>query len=761
MFSKLKNRFSKEPEQSVALRVTVFVAMMVPLPALARVRPALWPHVILAAVGMAAGHWYSYKSRNNPSKLVRAVMFVGIHITVCWMFFGLASGAVVPQAQFAIFAQAITSFDLRYRSNLFNTLIHSLANLYVAATLSRTTELALYLIIFAGPALAAFYIGEKESGQKAANLSPTPAEAKPTKSSPAPMILFGFSFGAITLLAIFIIFLFTPRYSNRPIVPPFSISLPLKGGTSAEIINPGVPLVQVNGWSNGTSDYYYGFDTDLDLRYRGGLSNEVVMYVRSPSRSYWRSHSYDFYDGIRWKQRDTTLTNLEDRGVYFELPVPLGSPESQTKFGANREDGHRNLHSSPGVPRHIQEVFNTEETGPAENAAWKQGQQIVQTYNIVRDLPNLIFAAYRPAEVFLSTERVSLDRGDGIRLPEPLKAGMTYSVVSYRPDFNPDTLRQVNPGPYPPDIAYRYLQLPDNISGRVKHLAQTLASPYSNNFDKIDAINNHLLTEYPYNFFPPPHPPGAEVVDTFLFKDQEGICEQYVTSLVVMARSLGIPARLAAGYGSGLYNPVTSYYEVRYSDAHSWAEIYFPEYGWVPFDPTPGWTPQPYPTPAQNWLFSNNGQVFKQLTGLDLPLGAIASGGLAGLAFFAPFLVGSALLVGAVLLLIYLSRRLWQFRQNRNSHRYSSLSNQDKLRQTILNLYRQGERALPGKKYPRREAWETVHEYAGTVGSLPALNQLSSLAEIAAYRPADPTEKDVEQAKSALTELKQRINDEG
>ena len=135
-------------------------AMLVPLLAIARVGN-LWPQVLLAALGMCAGHWYSYSRLDRPSRLVRAIMFVAIHVALLWMCVGLANGVTLPQAQFAIFAQAITSFDLRYRRSLFNTLIHSLANLYIAASLSRTAELGLYLILFAALVLAAFFIAER------------------------------------------------------------------------------------------------------------------------------------------------------------------------------------------------------------------------------------------------------------------------------------------------------------------------------------------------------------------------------------------------------------------------------------------------------------------------------------------------------------------------------------------------------------------------------------------------------------------------
>jgi transglutaminase-like putative cysteine protease len=566
--------------------------------------------------------------------------------------------------------------------------------------------------------------------------------------------MFGFGFGAVARLVIFTEFLFTPRYANRPLVPPFTLNLPLSGGITAEIINPGIPLVQINGWSNQVGDYFFGFDTNLDLRYRGGLSNHLVMYVRSPSRSYWRSHSYDYYDGTTWSQSNRVLTEIKSRGIYYQLPAPLGSVRSQAEVGQLEENGHRSW-PSPGARRHLRQALNV---GHAGEQDWQNDQQIVQTFNIVRDQPNLIFAAYRPAEIFITSETISLDSGDGIRLPEPLKAGMTYSVVSYRPDFDPDVLRHISPAAvYPPDIARRYIQLPANISPRIKDLAGRLTDPYDNNFDKVAALNDHLLAEYPYSFFPPAHPPGAEIVDNFLFEDRQGFCEMYVTSLVVMARSLGIPARLATGYGSGDYNPVTGYYEVRFSDAHSWAEAYFPDHGWVPFDPTPGWEPQPYPTPAQNWILTNNGQLFSRLSGLNLPLREVAGGGLTGLVAVVPALVTIGLLVGLVVGVVVLGRRARDLLAKWSIARYSGLAQTDRSRQLILKLYRQGAGFLSRRNYRRRQPWETITEYAHDIGQLTALTELTQLAEIAAYRPQVPESDTIARAKQALDNLKQEL----
>ena len=756
MFSRLRQKLSPEPETSLTLRVVILVAMLVPLFALGRVHSGLWPYVIAAAIGICTGHWYSYHNLKKQSQVVRGIMFVAIHFALLWMFIGLVRALTVPQAQFAIFAQAITSFDLRHRSSLFNTLIISLAIMYVAASLSRTTELGLYMIIFAGLVLAAFFIADKERGLKTAKLSPKP-QPQQQRLLPLtrPITLFSIGFGGVVLLAIFIVFLFTPRFANRPLVPPFTLNVPLSGGITAEIINPGVPLVQINGWSNEVGDYYFGFDNDMDLRYRGGLSNNVVMYVRSPSRSYWRSHSYDFYNGLTWSQSDKTVTEIDSRhGAYFKLPAPLGSPESQLDFGFSRQDGSRFWYS-PGARQHLKEALQIE--GDSGGEGWRSDQQIVQTFTVVsNEQPNLIFSAYRPLELFIVSRHISVDSSDGIRLPEPLKAGITYSVISYRPNFEPDALRQ-SPAVYPDAIARRYLQLPDNISQRTKDLARSLTAAYDNPFDKVKALNDHLLT-YPYDFFPPPHPPGAEVVDNFLFEDKRGFCEMYATSLVVMARSLGIPARMTAGYGSGDYDPITGLYEVRFSHAHAWAEVYFAGHGWVPFDPTPGWEPQPYPTPVQTWFLSDNGRLFQHLSGLNLPLKAIASGGVTAFSRVMPVIIAVAVLGGLIALVIFLNRRLRQAFMRWTANRYSRISGQDKSRQLILKLYEQGAGLVRRRKKVRpREAWETVTEYTGRTGNIPSLTRLSQLAEMAAYRPQVPDAEDVARAKEAVMALKEEF----
>ncbi len=102
----------------------------------------------------------------------------------------------------------------------------------------------------------------------------------------------------------------------------------------------------------------------------------------------------------------------------------------------------------------------------------------------------------------------------------------------------------------------------------------------------MKAIEAWLGSNTRYSLDIPPLPEGADAVEQYLFVDRVGFCEQIGSSLVVMLRSLGIPARLAMGYVPGQRNPFTGLYEVKASDAHSWAEVWFPGIGWQAFDPT-------------------------------------------------------------------------------------------------------------------------------------------------------------------------------
>jgi hypothetical protein len=170
-----------------------------------------------------------------------------------------------------------------------------------------------------------------------------------------------------------------------------------------------------------------------------------------------------------------------------------------------------------------------------------------------------------------------------------LAAGRSYQVLSLLPAADESVLAAAG-ADYPPDVAALYLALPD-VPERVSLLAQEVTQEAATPYDQALALEA-FLRQFPYDLEIEAAPPGRDVVDYFLFDAQAGYCDYYASAMVVLARSLGIPARLAVGYATGSYDPASRAFIVREADAHSWPELYFPEVGWLRFEPTAA-QPQP------------------------------------------------------------------------------------------------------------------------------------------------------------------------
>ena len=177
--------------------------------------------------------------------------------------------------------------------------------------------------------------------------------------------------------------------------------------------------------------------------------------------------------------------------------------------------------------------------------------------------------------------------------PSPLRNGdllgalitaNAYTVQSYVPQVSKTQLRAAIRD-YPLEIVSRYLELPEDTPNRVLALARDLTGAERTLYDQAVAIETYLR-KIPYTLDVEPPPFGEDVVDYFLFTAQEGYCDYYASSMVVLARAAGLPARIVVGYASGDYDPSTGQYVVRQKHAHSWVEIYFAEIGWVEFEPT-------------------------------------------------------------------------------------------------------------------------------------------------------------------------------
>jgi hypothetical protein len=160
----------------------------------------------------------------------------------------------------------------------------------------------------------------------------------------------------------------------------------------------------------------------------------------------------------------------------------------------------------------------------------------------------------------------------------------SYRANSLQLDVSAQELRD-SPGIYPVWVRDQFLVLPDSVPERVRSLGRDLSASGLTPYDRAIGIQNYLR-EFPYTLDVPAPPPGRDAADFFLFDLKKGYCDYYATTMVVLARAAGLPARMVMGYASGSYDFEQARYFVTENNAHAWVEIYFTGIGWVEFEPT-------------------------------------------------------------------------------------------------------------------------------------------------------------------------------
>ncbi|MEN2768106.1 DUF4129 domain-containing transglutaminase family protein [Ornithinibacillus xuwenensis] len=146
------------------------------------------------------------------------------------------------------------------------------------------------------------------------------------------------------------------------------------------------------------------------------------------------------------------------------------------------------------------------------------------------------------------------------------------------------------------ELLERYTQLPNSLPDRVYQLATEITANHDSQYDKVRAVERYFSSNgFAYQTTDVAVPgQNEDYVDQFLFETKVGYCDNFSTSMVVLLRAMDIPARWVKGFTSGeklednIDNSDYDLYEVTNANAHSWVEVYFPEVGWVPFEPTQG-----------------------------------------------------------------------------------------------------------------------------------------------------------------------------
>lgn len=196
-------------------------------------------------------------------------------------------------------------------------------------------------------------------------------------------------------------------------------------------------------------------------------------------------------------------------------------------------------------------------------------------------------AAFSPIRVDTGQESVRWDdRSSTLLLDrDQPRRGFRYEVESVVANFDPHRLRNA-PRTITPSIRERYLDLPE-LDAEVIELAESIVEDAASPYDQALALQNFLRGfEYSLNV---PSGHSGSALTRFLLVDQAGYCEQFSAAFAAMARSVGLPARVAVGFTVGEQSRTRrDTYVVRGEHAHAWPEVWFSGIGWVPFEPTPG-----------------------------------------------------------------------------------------------------------------------------------------------------------------------------
>ncbi len=277
-------------------------------------------------------------------------------------------------------------------------------------------------------------------------------------------------------------------------------------------------------------------------------SNVVVMRVRIEGHPRlfqdvkWRGIGLTSFDGKRWYNDDTD-----------QAPV---SPTSPDRFLLPPPEGWQ---SRPHLPLRYRVLLSPLST-------------------------DVLFVAAVPRQLTGRFQLISIDQTQSLHNPQHDHSAFGYDVITEAGVPTPEELRRTSTD-FPPEIRLPYLST-SVLAPAVADLARQVTASATSNYDRALAIQDYLRHNFGYTLEPTGIDP-RDPIGSFLLRSKQGYCEYFAAAMALMLRTVNIPSRLVNGFQTGSYNRVAKDFVVRARDAHTWVEVYFPGYGWIPFDPTP------------------------------------------------------------------------------------------------------------------------------------------------------------------------------
>ncbi len=301
------------------------------------------------------------------------------------------------------------------------------------------------------------------------------------------------------------------------------------------------------------------------------------------------------------------------RGSYRSAAIGFGP---NLPLGTSAADGETVVFTATAsgeIPKNQRIYWRSKVYESYNNASWQEGEQkqlllepgtefiqvigrpgqIVATYRVKASLPlgdyfypGELISINNPANFIYSLQD---DGGRDIIAVEPensILSGNSYRMqVLIKPVEEADLIG--NNAEIPAWINKRYLQVPESISPAIQELSQKITMGKPTNYEKTVAVTNYLRSNFEYQEQVEVPENTRDRIEWFLFEEKKGYCNYFASAEVILLRSLGIPARLAVGFSEGEVSEDGLIHTVKEKHRHAWPEVFFPEIGWVIFEPTP------------------------------------------------------------------------------------------------------------------------------------------------------------------------------
>lgn len=341
------------------------------------------------------------------------------------------------------------------------------------------------------------------------------------------------------------------------------------------------------------------------------VGNRVLFEVEADEPLYLRVQSWDKYENNRWSLGDEYMENDESFEFYSNKQGYINSFTGLLNYYENKPKVPAEIKAFEGVYKYksspLEEKKAVITPRTAFSASYLTPPGVVSVTNNKKSYyafsisENLICKSKnRPlmdddyTVSYISHNMIPATREfQAVKLlnqviVESLIKKDTLNIIMKDSKENADQLVKLLYSADDNDAATRYYTgLPDNLPERVYDLAEKITKGKNSDYLKALAIENYFhSSNYKYSLKPPRMSRNMDYNDFFLFESKKGVCVQFASSMVILARAAGLPARYVEGYVARELDPVTGKYLVRDKHAHAFPEVFIAGFGWMVFEPT-------------------------------------------------------------------------------------------------------------------------------------------------------------------------------